>query len=547
MTSKISARRSLALMLGLAALSVQVSAYAKWVTTASRAYSLQNATATGTLSEAQPLHVVVALKLQDESALDDFIQRSHTPGDRNYGATLTGSEFVSRFAPSLNQTQAVTAYLQRGGFTNIKVSANRLLVTADAAPSRIESAFNTRLQGFHYNGHNVHINIADAQVPEALGGVVLSVLGLQNADRAQVALAYPDASGSATGHFPVDFATIYDALGTASGSTTTIGIISDGNLQQTADDLASFIASNHLSSPQIHYVPSEQTSTDTSGIDEWDLDSQTSLGMAQSLSAVYFYNAASLDDADLTVAYNNAVSDNVVQAVNVSLGECEWEPYITGSMAADDVIFKQAVAQGQTFFVATGDGGANTGCFFQEGLFRQVSYPASSPYVVAVGGTTLETSGADGTNYVSETAWQESGGGTSAYESAPSWQKTVTGSSYRQVPDVAMDANPNSGAVVVIQGWDYEVGGTSLATPLSTGTWARVEAAHGNSLGFAAPFIYAAAADKSAGAFHDITSGSNAVGLLGLFGLGGYTAKAGYDEVTGWGTFDVTKFSNAVN
>ncbi|MDR3414664.1 MAG: S53 family peptidase [Nevskia sp.] len=524
--------------IGIAALAASTSVQAGWQATASKAYELDQATQLGTLPDTAPLHIVVALKLQDKAALDDFLARSHTLGDRSYGATLSGAEFVARYAPSLRQVQTVTDYLQRAGFSNIEVAANRLLVTADAPPSAVETAFATRLRQFGYGGRTVFANVADALVPDTLGDVVLSVLGLQNADHARPALAYPDAraQASVTGHSPTAFASIYDAAGVSTGSGTTVGIVTDGDLTQTVADLMAFEHQTGLS-PALQFVPAEKNGTDTSGLDEWDLDSQSVLGISGGVGTLVFYNAASLNDPDLTVAYNNAVVQGRAKAINVSLGICEKSAYSDGAMAADDVIFSQAMAQGQTFFAASGDGGANTGCSGQKGLFKQVSYPASSPYVVAVGGTTLST---NGNTWAGETAWSGSGGGVSVYEKKPGWQ-SFTSSAYREVPDVAMDADPNSGALVIVSGSSTQVGGTSLATPLSTGTWARVESAHGGTLTFAAPLIYAAA-KKTPLPFHDVTSGSNAP----LLGLGGYKAGPGYDEVTGWGTFDVAAFSAVV-
>ncbi len=243
----------------------------------------------------------------------------------------------------------------------------------------------------------------------------------------------------------------------------------------------------------------------------------------------------------------------MVKAVNVSLGGCESSEKSSGAMAATDTIFEAAQALGITFFISSGDGGAYTGCSAQEGITTSVSYPAGSPYVVAVGGTTLDTN-TDG-SYAGETTWDGGGGGISKYESSQPWQKSVTGNASRTVPDIAMDADPNSGATIIVSGAAETVGGTSLAAPLSTGTWARVESAHGNNLAFAAPVIYSAAA--TAGSFHDVTSGCNTgmtTGENGLFTLlsklllqKDYCAAAGYDETTGLGSFDIARFSTAAH
>ncbi|MBX6420721.1 MAG: S8/S53 family peptidase [Nevskia sp.] len=514
-----------------------------WSNTASRAYPLANAVAVGVLPENQPLRIVLGLKLQNEGALDDFLARSRTPVTRDYGRSLSGAEFVAAYAPSLRQVQAVTDYLRRAGFSDIVVAPNRLLVSATAPAASVEAAFATQLMRFEYQGRTVYANTLDAKVPAALGGLVQAVLGLQNAEHPQPLLELPSAATPAAttaGHNPVAFAAIYDATSVAPGAGTDLGIVTDGDLTQTVADFQAFENQNGLSVP-LHFVPAEVNGSDTSGTLEWDLDSQSAAGIAGGLRSITFYNAASLSDADLAMAYNDAVVANAVKAINVSLGICEKSEHTSGGMAVDDAIFKQAAAQGQTFFVSSGDGGSHTGCSGHGGLTVQVSYPASSPYVVAVGGTTLST---NGNAYAGETAWSGSGGGVSKYEPAPSWQQALTGSAARLVPDVAMDADPNSGALVINGGGTTQVGGTSLAAPLAAGTWTRAQSAHGNALGFAAPLIYAANGATPT-PYHDVTSGSNAGLLGGLLG-GCCSAGPGYDEVTGLGSFDIANFNAAV-
>jgi pseudomonalisin len=226
----------------------------------------------------------------------------------------------------------------------------------------------------------------------------------------------------------------------------------------------------------------------------------------------------------------------------VSLGECETDAQSDGSAASNDTTFKQAVAQGQTFFVSAGDSGAdecgNGG--------TTPSWPASSEYVTAVGGTELYTTGT--TTWASETVWNNlsenegaTGGSPSTFEPIPSWQVGVAGitnQTYRGVPDIAFDASPDSGALVTVDGESgQQIGGTSLAAPLAASFWAHVLQANGTSLGFAAPVIYKVAQSSStnyANAFHDITSGNN----------DGETAGTGWDYTTGWGSVIVSEFSS---
>jgi pseudomonalisin len=228
------------------------------------------------------------------------------------------------------------------------------------------------------------------------------------------------------------------------------------------------------------------------------------------------------------------VSVDTARIINASLGECEATAYNSGTLGTDDQIFLSAVAQGQTFSFSSGDNGSRT-CGApgngQYGTTISVSYPASSPYVVAVGGTTLSTN-TDGT-WASETAWSYSGGGQSAYEQPTQWTQGITSAPqyFRGIPDVAMDGDPNSGAVVLVDGVYIQVGGTSLSSPLFVGAWARIETAQGNAFGYPNPIMYAQSVPIPA--FHDITSGNN----------DDYNAGPNWDYTTGWGTLIASTLS----
>jgi subtilase family serine protease len=184
----------------------------------------------------------------------------------------------------------------------------------------------------------------------------------------------------------------------------------------------------------------------------------------------------------------------------------------------------QAAAQGQSLFVASGDTGvfcpAIVGVNGVPAGLPSVDYPASSPYAVGVGGTTVLGPGPN------EIAWYAGGGGSSFFESTPAYQSGAGGSflgAGRGVPDLALDADPNSGYDVVVAGQTTTIGGTSASAPAWQGFWARVQGARGGSLGFAANTLYA-----SPGAFNDITLGAN-----------GAPATPGWDYATGLGTPDV--------
>ncbi len=240
-------------------------------------------------------------------------------------------------------------------------------------------------------------------------------------------------------------------------------------------------------------------SSDTSGADEWDLDTQYSTGMAQSVKDLVLYDSTTLDDSDLAIAFADFAAQDKAKAGSASFGECEADAYLDGSMLVDDESFAEAAAQGQTVFASAGDTGGFCSAGTPNGVpagVPDVNYPASSPYVVGVGGTSLLTN-ANG-SYDEELAWVAGGGGISYFEPQPPWQAGdgVIGTigsktNLRTVPDVAMDADPYTGANVYVDGTPEAVGGTSLASPLALGVWDRIESDHADKVPFASPLLYA--------------------------------------------------------
>ncbi|HXM07723.1 MAG TPA: S53 family peptidase, partial [Candidatus Acidoferrum sp.] len=272
-----------------------------------------------------------------------------------------------------------------------------------------------------------------------------------------------------------------------------------------------------------------------------------SSGMARAVKTIYLYDTTSLTDSDIALEYNHFVTDDLAKIGNSSFGGCEYGPYLDGSMLVDDEILLEGAAQGQTMFASSGDTGSFCSVGTPNGVpagVPLVEYPAASPYAVAVGGTTLITQ--DQGDYQGEAAWYSGGGGVSQFEYSPYWQTVQpvnsTGEvSFRGVPDIAMDGDLQTGMIIYITGDGWTViGGTSLASPLAAGVWARMLQTH-TSLGFAAPRLYAMYGSTAGtettmvpptrpyGGFHDILVGAN----------GAYSALPGYDYVTGLGSFDV--------
>lgn len=216
--------------------------------------------------------------------------------------------------------------------------------------------------------------------------------------------------------------------------------------------------------------------------------------------------------------------------------------------------YKQAAAEHVTVFASAGDSGAANidinGKFYP---FPTVIFPASSPYVTAIGGTSLfaDTSG----SYNHETVWNNStgatGGGLSQFFKEPDYQqnnlpnpdqKLLNG--HRGLPDVAWNADPNTATLVYISflggtmNGFYFIGGTSEGSPQWAGVIADGNQWAGHPLGFINPAIYQLGSGSDYGeSFHDITVGNNT-----FAGIQGYDATPGWDLTTGWGTPKVATF-----
>jgi xanthomonalisin len=518
-----------------------------WARTATYAHDTIGAGAThiGLMSASKMVSISVALKVRNKPQLDELTSKIMA----HKASPITQAEFLNQFAPTEAQAQAVVDHLTRNGFINVKVAPNRLLITADGQAGAIKHAFNAELHEFDVHGRRAFANVTPAQVPASLGNIVLAVNGLQNVNELHTMLkkASPGTNASTQGIVAVSptlFSSIYGGSSLPAATNATIGIITAGDMSQTITDLKSFAANSGYPTPSVSTTYATTAGTSTSGTDEWNMDSQASLATAGgTIKSMILYAANSMSNSDITAAINKAVTDNKAKVINVSLGECETGAQSSGMTASTDQILQNAVAQGQTFSASSGDSGS----YECGGSTSYQSYPAVSPYVMAIGGTTLSSSGG---SWVGETVWSCSssstcaasasggtGGGVSSTESAPSWQTAsgVLGSSTKRgVPDIAFDAAPSSGALVLINGSNSTIGGTSLAAPIFAGFYARIQSANGNTLPFPAQTLYQGAAANPSW-FHDVTSGSN----------GGYSAKTGWDYTTGFGSLQVANFATA--
>jgi pseudomonalisin len=542
------------IVVAAAALSSAAVAQTLWTNTATQAVSLSNlvsATDEGLAPPDQAVTVRVALALQNKAALLSYLGSINNPSSALYGQSLTPAQFAASYAPSAAQVQAVVSYLEGAGFANVVVEPNNLLVSAEGTVAQAEAAFHTSIEQFSQAANLVYGNTAPAQVPASLGGLAVAVLGLNTIGQMHSTLvtrAQISAPDYIVSYNPQQFWQIYGVASTPAASNATVAVMAEGDVSQVITDLRTAEAAFTLPQVPVSVVQVGLASADTSGVDEWDLDTQYTSGMAGTLKHLYIYATTSMTDSDIALEFSRWATDDKARVANASFGLCEAFAYLDGSMLADDNTFLEAAAQGQTLSASTGD----TGSFCpvevgENGVpagVPMVNYPASSPYASAAGGTTLLTN-SDG-SYDTETAWYAGGGGVSQFEYAPYWEvdaaiPTAVEANSRSLPDVAMDADPYSGANVYIDGEEEAIGGTSLSSPLSVGVWARMISSKPK-LGFA-PIHFYSLYDGSTtpgtypeGGFHDI--------LLGCDGL--YCAAPGWDYTTGLGSFWISQMYGAI-
>ncbi|MDH6576440.1 protease pro-enzyme activation domain-containing protein [Kitasatospora sp. MAP5-34] len=500
------------------------------------------------LPAAQQISVAVSLKLRNTADLDRFLKAVSTRGTAEFGHYLTPAQFNARFGPTQADVNQVRTYLAAQGLTVGSVSANRQVVNAHGTAAQLAKAFgaheSTYVDPLH--SRTFFANETAATIPTQLASVVQGITGLTNYTVRTTRIAKPNTvvpHATPSGFGPSQYDGAYDLnkVGT-DGTGVKVALWEfDG---YTASNLTTYDSQFGLSGPAVSTVSvdgANYNSAPGQGQGEVELDSEIVRGVAPKATQLV-YEAPNTDQGELDMAAQ-IVSDNQVSVVSISWGSCEPDT-TAASMTAVNNSFKQAAAQGISIFSASGDDGSRDCTRSTSGAnVKAVDFPASSPYNTGVGGTNLSV---NGTSYSSESAWSTAGGGVSTQFAKPSWQTGtgVTGT-MRTVPDVSSNADPQSGFAIYTQGtsapgWQV-YGGTSAAAPLWSGYAAlynqKAAAAGKANLGEANPKLYSIANSASYNStFHDVTSGANQ----------DFSTKAGYDQVTGWGTPVADSLANAL-
>lgn len=513
--------------------------------------AISNSALIGRLEASAPVSVTFILPLRNQEVLEDLLTRLYDPTDKLYGKYLTPEEFNERFSPTEEDYNKVIAYAESQGLEITGTHSNRTLLKASAQTHVMEKTFSLTLDQYQTpSGRQFHAPNNNPQVPTSIASVISGIVGLDNhavwrsfhiqreiTEEQRLALnthAFP--SGPNGGFSPSDIIAAYNLASVRSkGLGQKVALFQLG--KYNSSDIDAY-------SKQFGLPPAKLTNISVSGGASGGADGEVTLDieLVHALapeSEIYVYEGPNTNQGVLDT-YNRIATDNIAKTVSTSWGLGEDLNGQTQQLQAENAIFQQMAAHGQTIFAASGDDGAFDDYNVNGSKSHVVDDPASQPYVVGVGGTKLSVNQQNG-SYVSEVVWNEglgsaSGGGVSSVWPIPAWQSNVNttySKTNRNVPDVSLNADPGTGYAIYFKGQWTVFGGTSCAAPLWAGFAACVNQGlalnNKPSLGFVNPTLYAIGVSAAyATNFLDIATGDN------LF----YHAGPGYDNATGWGSFN---------
>ena len=532
--------------------------------------ALRGAARLAPTAAARPIDLTVSLKPRNASLL------AYSARTSSGSTPMTAAQLRSLFAPSPADRAAVVAYM-RGHGLHLERSG-LLTLSFHGSAAAASRAFHVGLSTYRgADGHVFRAPDAAVRLPAPITPLVSSITGLDTATKLHSLAtgpeltphtAVPTACAAAAhakslygGYLPGDLATAYGHRSLIQngwdGSGESIALVEFSNFK--ASDITSFKSCFGLTTP-VHTHPINGGSNTMSGAIEAELDIEVAMSNAPGLESVEVYTAPNSIAQVLPMVdqmtNNAALTDTFI--VSDSWGLCE--DFLPPSfLQAESYQLQLAAAAGLSFYAASGDSGSSDCESVQpSNTSLVVDDPASQPFVTGVGGTALHSA-----NGADSTAWKRGGGGISRNWSQPSYQSGNPHRSYdngakcgnpagfcRQVPDIALDAQPNTGYIIECTStasgcpsgipW-FPVGGTSAGAPLMAAITAdantySMSIPGGHRMGFANPFLY-----SHAGLFWDITQGNNSINGSGL-----YQAAAGYDPATGLGSPKADLLANAL-
>ncbi len=454
-------------------------------------------------------------------------------------AHLTQQQFAAQHGANPNDIALVERFAHEYQLTVVEANAQKRRVILTGTAGAMTKAFGANLVCYKVVGttHSFRGRTGSLSVPQELQSVVIAVLGLDTRPIAKPHFRRKKKKPAAqpTTFTPPQVAALYNFPTAVTGQGQTVAIIELGGGYSTSD-LQTYFSGLGITEPSVTAVSVDggqnTPGSDADGEVMLDIEVVGSIASGANI-AVYF---APNTDQGFIDAITDAVHDTTRKPsiVSISWGGPE-ETWTAQSQTAMNSALQDAASLGVTVTVASGDNGSTDGD--TDGQLH-VDFPASSPYVLACGGTTLTGSGS---NISSETVWNETtnqegatGGGVSNVFALPSYQNSAgvpkqpeTNFVGRGVPDVSGDADPSTGYQVRVDGQNEVVGGTSAVAPL----WAALTALMNEQLGSSAGFLNTKLYPLGESVFHDITSGNNDDSNLGY-----YSAGPGWDPCTGLGS-----------
>ena len=485
----------------------------------------------------QTIEVSVRLRSKSEARREEMKTSLAKPGFQ----PMSRDQFESMHGADPADVEQIRKFAQEFGLTMRETGTElaRRTVMLSGTVSNLQRAFNVELKEYSHPNGNFRGRVGNLSVPAEYAEIVKGVFGLDNRKQAEPHFRraqQPDkhkhkTPTSTASHDPNEVAQLYN-YPAGDGTGQCIGIIELGGGFQL-DDLSTYFGALNITTPQVISVSvdggTNSPSTPNSADGEVMLDIEVAGAVAPAAKIVVYF--APNTDQGFLDAITTAVHDstNAPSVISISWGSAESQ-WTSQALTNFDEAFQAAAAMGVTVCVASGDNGSSDGV--NDGN-NHVDFPASSSFVLGCGGTTLQASNGQISN---EVVWNDqpsggaTGGGVSdvfplpAYQTgfnvpAPSAQKGGRG-----VPDVAGDADPNTGYNVRVDGENAVFGGTSAVAPLWAALVARINQQLGKPIGFLNPLIYAQAVEASG--FHDVTEGNN----------GAFSAAEGWDPCTGLGS-----------
>lgn len=576
----------------------------------------------GQTAPTRHLQVDVSIARPHPAAERAFYTALYTKGSGQYHHFLTPAQFDQRFGVGPARFAAVRRFATAHGLSVTRATGSRDLLVLDGTVAQVQRTFAIAIHTFRIQGHKYYANTEGPRVPSGLG--IDGVVGLNNKLGMHLFHNGPDRpirAGATHGTAPAqdtcqggtcvglttpqDLWSIYQQPGGASAKPINNKTVNFGQGQRMAvfgEGQTSPVITNLRTFERLHKLPrvpvkvvhadgSKVKYDDDAGEVEWDLDTQSSTGMAPDVLGETLYFGHDLSDQSVLDVFNTWADDpNGPLQANASYGECEENPL--GDQAAStpaafsssqmftlgsEAALSKANMEGRTLFSSAGDTGSScpvVGPITLNGVTNEmvpiVNYPASSPHAVDVGGTVLYGTDSTSPKRSLEYSWTYTGGGTSFLFAKPAYQDGIAniagvcdyspgggtdnvGKPCRGAPDVAAQSGDivSNGYGIVAEGeTNYPGGGTSLSSPLWMGMWTRIQAAaqpvKGEFVGdgFANPTLYAQYAGSHASAdFFDV-GGTTASAPVGN---GYYLSTPGWDYTSGMGSPNVATLAKNIN